>query len=241
MGLTPSSGSQSASTANASPVISRELLRSVCEPFFEQMLTALENALREQQKLAQMTQTSTSVVEPVMHSTYHSAFPAEPMSVYHSTQLPPMDDEESTEEPEEHGAAFATLLSGSSSPSQVEVADVAQEVAQAALDDSDQASDPEKAVMVCRHWRSKGWCRLEGNCKFLHPESKRGIAAPGDLPLADGDIVAATAKRKRRGGKGRSLKSQMTAEQDPSFQTHFQVLGGPTLCDFSSGAWPQLA
>merc|ERR1712216_334611 len=35
-----------------------------------------------------------------------------------------------------------------------------------------------KSTMVCRHWKSKGWCRLEHNCKFLHPEHKRGVAAP---------------------------------------------------------------
>lgn len=33
----------------------------------------------------------------------------------------------------------------------------------------------EKSVMVCRHWKSKGWCRLDSACKFLHPESKRGV------------------------------------------------------------------
>jgi len=32
----------------------------------------------------------------------------------------------------------------------------------------------EKSVMVCRHWKSKGWCRLGNDCKFLHPEHKRG-------------------------------------------------------------------
>jgi len=32
----------------------------------------------------------------------------------------------------------------------------------------------EKSPMVCRHWKSKGWCKLEGKCKFLHPEHKRG-------------------------------------------------------------------
>lgn len=31
-----------------------------------------------------------------------------------------------------------------------------------------------KSAMVCRHWKSKGWCRLEDKCKFIHPEHKRG-------------------------------------------------------------------
>lgn len=38
--------------------------------------------------------------------------------------------------------------------------------------------DGEKSVMVCRHWKSKGWCRLEDQCKFLHPDSKRGAGVP---------------------------------------------------------------
>eukprot|EP00927_Polykrikos_kofoidii_P056056 TRINITY_DN50239_c0_g1_i1.p1 TRINITY_DN50239_c0_g1~~TRINITY_DN50239_c0_g1_i1.p1 ORF type:complete len:438 (-),score=73.84 TRINITY_DN50239_c0_g1_i1:22-1335(-) len=36
----------------------------------------------------------------------------------------------------------------------------------------------EKSPMVCRHWKSKGWCRLEAGCKFLHPEHKRGVCMP---------------------------------------------------------------
>merc|ERR1719240_627321 len=38
----------------------------------------------------------------------------------------------------------------------------------------DTSGNAEKSVMVCRHWKSKGWCRLEASCKFLHPEHKRG-------------------------------------------------------------------
>lgn len=40
------------------------------------------------------------------------------------------------------------------------------------------AARGEKSVMVCRHWKSKGWCRLEDGCKFLHPDHKRGTGAP---------------------------------------------------------------
>merc|ERR1712232_18555 len=31
-------------------------------------------------------------------------------------------------------------------------------------------------TMVCHHWRSKGWCRLGAECKFLHPEEKCGAS-----------------------------------------------------------------
>jgi len=36
--------------------------------------------------------------------------------------------------------------------------------------------DSEKTV-VCHHWKSKGWCRMEDQCKFLHPESKKGVGS----------------------------------------------------------------
>merc|ERR1711887_171618 len=49
---------------------------------------------------------------------------------------------------------------------------------QTSHEDSEHTSEPGKSTMVCRHWKSKGWCRLQSNCKFLHPEHKRGIAAP---------------------------------------------------------------
>mmetsp|Transcript_56242 Transcript_56242/g.164334 ORF Transcript_56242/g.164334 Transcript_56242/m.164334 type:complete len:451 (-) Transcript_56242:254-1606(-) len=42
--------------------------------------------------------------------------------------------------------------------------------------DGDSTPDAERSVMVCRHWKSKGWCRMEDKCKFLHPEHKRGAS-----------------------------------------------------------------
>jgi len=39
------------------------------------------------------------------------------------------------------------------------------------------SSNSEKSNMVCKHWKSKGWCRMESKCKFLHPEHKRGGVA----------------------------------------------------------------
>jgi len=32
-----------------------------------------------------------------------------------------------------------------------------------------------KTLMVCRHWKCKGFCKLGDQCKFLHPEHKRGV------------------------------------------------------------------
>jgi len=32
------------------------------------------------------------------------------------------------------------------------------------------------STMICHHWKSKGWCRLGTECKFMHPEEKRGVS-----------------------------------------------------------------
>jgi hypothetical protein len=29
--------------------------------------------------------------------------------------------------------------------------------------------------MVCCHWKTKGWCRYENSCRFMHPNAKRGM------------------------------------------------------------------
>jgi len=70
----------------------------------------------------------------------------------------------------------------------------------------------EKSVMVCRHWKSKGWCKLGDACKFLHLEHKRGTGIPpkkgganGDeaSPTADGEGHATTSRTRRAGRKNR--------------------------------------
>lgn len=38
---------------------------------------------------------------------------------------------------------------------------------------------PGRRRLVCCHWKNKGWCRYQDNCKFLHPPHKRGIGASG--------------------------------------------------------------
>merc|ERR1712050_33753 len=37
--------------------------------------------------------------------------------------------------------------------------------------------EDQKCPMVCHHWKSKGWCRMEAECKFLHPDHNRGIGS----------------------------------------------------------------
>lgn len=63
---------------------------------------------------------------------------------------------------------------------------------------SDASADAAKCVMVCRHWKSKGFCRLEQKCKFLHLQHKRGNAkgkgkttpaSPPNAPWIDGQTL----------------------------------------------------
>lgn len=35
-----------------------------------------------------------------------------------------------------------------------------------------------KSIMVCCHWKNKGWCRYQDTCKFQHPAHKRGAGLP---------------------------------------------------------------
>merc|ERR1719324_965081 len=92
-----------------------------------------------------------------------------------------MLDEESTDVDDMEGA-FTTLLSGPASEDEPEVVDgmtLQSSSEDLAVDEeTNDAAEREKSTMVCRHWKSKGWCRLESNCRFLHPENKRGVSAP---------------------------------------------------------------
>jgi hypothetical protein len=151
-------------------VVSRESIQIMCAPFFEQMISALQDSMHCQHSLSQQEMQSMKV------------------NMTHW-------DDASTDA--DDVCAFASLLS--TPPSE----------------DSEPASDSEKSIMVCRHWKSKGWCRMESNCKFLHPEHKRGISAANvhrDADVSKHMDSAASGilpgHKKKRGAKSRSKKGQ---------------------------------
>lgn len=37
--------------------------------------------------------------------------------------------------------------------------------------------DTKKSSIVCCHWKNKGFCKLDSNCKFMHPADKKGVGA----------------------------------------------------------------
>lgn len=82
------------------------------------------------------------------------------------------------------------------------------------------AMQPGKSVMVCRHWKSKGMCRLEGECKFLHPEHKRGTGArKGGAGRSTGDVGGSAPSvgdgKSRRANKGRAQTLPLAAAVTP--------------------------
>lgn len=143
--------------------ISKDFLRKVCEPYFEEMLEAVHQAVLSQAQ---------------GHS--EQASPESAQHQYHQYQAEPSTEDGSDVSVSEFGA-FSTVFScpstgvseeslpGNSEPR------CSQEVQRALSQGRD---EKEANVMVCRHWKSKGWCRLEGNCKFLHTERKRGVGSP---------------------------------------------------------------
>jgi hypothetical protein len=184
----------------ADAAVSRETLRTMCEPFFEQMVTSVQEAL-QQQVLQQSHGQLYGEKAQMMQESSPSYFQ------YQATPFFRLD-EESTEANE--STAFASLLSSNSSEGE------ALDAIDRKSESSEPASDGDRNVMVCRHWKSKGWCRLESNCKFLHPEHKRGISAPCRGALctlgaagAESETLASSAvRRKRRGGKNRNARGQ---------------------------------
>lgn len=143
---------------------SHELLRAVCEPFFEQMITALQMTMQQhsqQEHLSTQCYGMQMMCQPVTDMYFQPAF-------YPTSQLLGVD-EVSTE------ADFSQPPSLFSYPSsEGEGADGNA----SRSEDSESTGNVDMSIMVCKHWKSKGWCRLESKCKFLHLEHKCGVSAP---------------------------------------------------------------
>jgi len=188
-------------------LVSKEVLRSVCEPYFDQMLIAVQQALQTQAQPAQQG-----------HAQSWQQMP------YSSTCQ--QEQGFSTEEPStEEGSdivsegAFSTIFSQSAQSgrvadeeksvpieynSQTKASDESEDVEAhcslvAEVQYEELASEPPlgsdqvQSAMVCRHWKSKGFCRMEDNCKFLHPEHKRGVGpVSGTAGGMGGDAIVDT-------------------------------------------------
>merc|ERR1719405_287702 len=181
-----------------------------------------------------------------------SSFQSSFLSMPFPSQYDRMLDEVSTEAG--GSGAFSCLLStpSTSRRESIDALDVKSVELFSSSQDMEPGSDSEKSNMVCRHWKSKGWCRMESNCKFLHPEHKRGVAAPNtgsrggisgvmcpDMRTTSGQSETATAendsysasmaRRKRRGGRNRVKRSQVGDPDQGVSDTRAQFLFGDHL------------
>jgi len=181
--------------------VSPELMRSVCTPYFEEMCCSVSmqqmpaKFVASHDELRAMCepyfdQMVNALHQSISQSTSDSRF--QPV-FYHMMPYCRMDDQ-STDADE--SCAFSSLLSGASSESP-------------RSEDSETSGHVEKSTMVCRHWKSKGFCRLESKCKFLHPEHKCGIDVAGpNGSAAGGGQLDITARPKKRGGRNKSTRGQ---------------------------------
>lgn len=223
------------------PAVSRKHIRMVCEPFFERMITDLQQALQTQMHEHEEAEVMQTMVETTKNACFHAVFQSTSLPLFQARPVDPRLDEESTDA-DDYGA-FASLFSNPSSESEgcgaLEVNALGVSMVSPptpghfSSEDSTLSGDAEKSIMVCRHWKSKGWCRLESKCKFLHPEHKCGVSAPyagshagGVMSRAEcpdistspsradststqvGVMPVMFARRKKRGGKNRSTKGE---------------------------------
>jgi len=200
-------------------------LQTVCTPYLEQMCYSIQSdlcAYRMHTDATAQREMLRTVCEPffeqminsLQHRLQQQAV-SQPFTSscfqYNAASFSSLD-EVSTEAND--SCAFTSLLSN---PSEEGASDAMERKSEV----SEPTSDADRSIMVCRHWKSKGWCRLGENCKFLHPENKRGVSAPGgcgktgavSLLGAPGCLEcpappAPSARRKKRGGKNRATKCQ---------------------------------
>lgn len=174
--------------------LTMDILRRVCEPYFEHMLLALHSVLLAQHAAAQSAQSASPYstqcgVEEAAEPAFGSCF--------QTTQIDRLSEEQ-VEADDMEPCAFSSVLVDNSSwnntPQTVSSTPAAQQTDSAKqVSTNGKPKDPEKSpgstIIVCRHWKSKGWCRMESACKFAHPEHKCGVgvAGPKGASGAQGD------------------------------------------------------
>jgi hypothetical protein len=178
----------------AEPSTRHQLIQTLCQPFFEQAVEALSGEIPNLDIGANSTfLRSTDGGKPSLNLGQRLGFL----------------EEDSTDA--ETDSAFATLFSSDGE----EDCDVDQGLQQQQVsqpfqlfgglvtcrEDSESYNGDEKSQMVCRHWKSKGWCRYESQCKFLHPANKCGVSSKNSFE--DSDVSLSSRTTRRRGGKNK--------------------------------------
>jgi len=150
--------------------LTKELLRRVCEPFFDQMIMALLSVLQGQNTYAACNQEAFEACFQPKVGVPNLSNQAEQLS------------EEAMSDPGE-GFAFSCVLDPPSqsqtmaayAPELLPQANGAAIKVSGGVTNKDQDKTSPATVIVCRHWKSKGFCRMEDKCKFAHPDHKCGV------------------------------------------------------------------
>lgn len=182
--------------------LSPELMRTVCMPYFEQMCCSV--SMQMPAKSVASHDELRAMCEPyfdeMVNALHQSICPSTRGSCFQPVFYPMMSyfrmDDQSTDA--DDSCAFTSLFSGASSESP---RSLRSEV-------SETLGDVGKSSMICRHWKSKGFCRLESKCKFLHPEHKCGIDVVAANGGAAGEQLDIVSRPKKRGGKNRSNRAR---------------------------------
>jgi hypothetical protein len=195
--------------------------KNVCSPVWEQMLSRIANHAGElgavepsvrQQLVQTLCQPFFAQAFEVLCAEISSAGVADATWV-RTTDFPCKDDkitlnlgrglgyseEDSTDA--DSDSAFAALLSSEGEDCEAEQRlEWVSHSSPLSFDvDSESPKKDEKSELVCRHWTSKGWCRYQSQCKFLHPASERGICAKAHPE--NGNFFLPKVSTRRRGGR----------------------------------------
>eukprot|EP00405_Crypthecodinium_cohnii_P021605 CAMPEP_0206469888 /NCGR_PEP_ID=MMETSP0324_2-20121206/30573_1 /ASSEMBLY_ACC=CAM_ASM_000836 /TAXON_ID=2866 /ORGANISM="Crypthecodinium cohnii, Strain Seligo" /LENGTH=403 /DNA_ID=CAMNT_0053943783 /DNA_START=131 /DNA_END=1338 /DNA_ORIENTATION=- len=187
--------------------LSRDQIRSICLPFFEQMVDAVQDAMLRQQQASVCSQSESTAApsegllgEPSSQMQDKAYVPqnrrresAASTSVGVHFEAGEQDlieddaEDNSTKPPSPAGSTEVSpqklkLFSGLGLSDDIDV-EASPARARAMTPASATAGSPAAAeapkarstTIVCCHWKNKGWCRYQEQCKFAHPDHKRGV------------------------------------------------------------------
>jgi hypothetical protein len=171
--------------------VRQQLIQTLCLPFFEEVVESLG---------VEVSSAGPGLAGATWQKTMDGPLKDGRTSLSLGQSLGLLE-EDSTDA--ESDSAFAALLSSEGEDCEGEQRmEWASHSSQFSGDeDLESPKEDEKSQMVCRHWKTKGWCRYESQCKFLHPEHKRGICA--SCPPENGDVTLPSRSTRRRGGKNK--------------------------------------
>lgn len=130
-------------------------------------------------------------------------------------------DEQSTDA--EEGSAFATLLSSDGEGCDFEwrtERDISLGWISHTLSatDAESTCNREKDSVVCRHWETKGWCRFDRQCKFLHPAHTSIVTVNNSVGDLDVPSKSRTVARRNRARRNKAKYNQGTSSEVLSFE-----------------------